>query len=765
MKKSIVILSFLAVSLVLAAAIAISPTTIEDFFLPGSQIGQSGNIETPDRCDNCHGGYDIAIEPAFNWRGSMMAQAARDPLFYACLAIANQDAPGAGDLCLRCHTPDGWLNGRCEPTDGSALNNNDRQGVQCDFCHKMVKPTKIGVNPYPDSIKYNSSIYGANAYDQDQAYIAQILPVPGTSANGMYLADANNAKRGPFTDATGRHQMLYSPFHRDASHCGTCHDVSNPVFTRKGNESMLKYSANTMNLQAETFDLRLMFPIERTYSEYMASGYATGAYGVEKKICQDCHMRDVNGKAASMKDAKIRPDMPLHDFTGGNTFAPLMIKDKWAGEVNAAALDAGIGRARAQLKSATNLSVSLSEPTGTETTITATVRVTNNTGHKFPTGYPEGRRAWIHFIAYDLAGKVTFESGKYGEDTISTQNYPRIYHCEPGISKRLSFAVKGDYSLAGPSYHMALNDTVYFDNRIPPAGYTNAKLNEYQSPVIEASYADGVNYDVVNYTVPSTTTRVEAKLYYQTTTKEFVTFLRDQNTTNTAGTELYTLWDRHGRSAPELINSATYPVVAPVIPPLDAKFTVAVTRGTSKAGTYATTKVIVTSNGTPIVGATLTASYTGPSSGTLTLTTDANGLGTLNTKAVKNPLTSWCFTINNVTKTGYDYIIPKPLTRLCEGETLKSAEMGVTLAEAGLKVYPNPFSDRARFEFISKEDTNAKIDIYDLNGRIVETVFDKYVTAGVTNYAEFIPENNSRGIYIYRLKMGSQLYNGKITFK
>jgi len=116
--------------------------------MPGSQPGQSGNIEHPSKCDNCHGGYDLAVEPAFNWRGSMMSQAARDPLFYACLAIANQDAPESGDLCIRCHAPDGWLQGRSVPTDGSALNSGDREGVQCDFCHKLVKPTPVGVNPY-----------------------------------------------------------------------------------------------------------------------------------------------------------------------------------------------------------------------------------------------------------------------------------------------------------------------------------------------------------------------------------------------------------------------------------------------------------------------------------------------------------------------------------------------------------------------------------------------------------------------------------------
>ncbi|MBD3297489.1 MAG: hypothetical protein GF341_02460, partial [candidate division Zixibacteria bacterium] len=51
------------------------PTTLEDFFLPGSQPNESGQLQTPNKCDNCHGAYDVNAEPVFNWRGSMMGQA------------------------------------------------------------------------------------------------------------------------------------------------------------------------------------------------------------------------------------------------------------------------------------------------------------------------------------------------------------------------------------------------------------------------------------------------------------------------------------------------------------------------------------------------------------------------------------------------------------------------------------------------------------------------------------------------------------------
>ena len=96
------------------------PTTLNDFFLPGSQPNQSGTFNSmPSNC-GCHGGYDLNVEPMYTWRGSMMSQAQRDPLYLASLTIANQDADFSGDLCIRCHSPRGWLGGRSVPTDGGS---------------------------------------------------------------------------------------------------------------------------------------------------------------------------------------------------------------------------------------------------------------------------------------------------------------------------------------------------------------------------------------------------------------------------------------------------------------------------------------------------------------------------------------------------------------------------------------------------------------------------------------------------------------------
>ncbi|MEJ2583012.1 MAG: multiheme c-type cytochrome [Acidobacteriota bacterium] len=131
-----------------AAVYAWSPIAVVDdplVRMPGTQPGQVA-LQAPTRCLNCHAGYDPAVEPGFNWKGSMMAQAARDFLFWSCMTVAAQDSiwavgtPNATDICERCHFPKGWLEGRSDPTNASLMTGADYDGVQCDYCHRMWDP-------------------------------------------------------------------------------------------------------------------------------------------------------------------------------------------------------------------------------------------------------------------------------------------------------------------------------------------------------------------------------------------------------------------------------------------------------------------------------------------------------------------------------------------------------------------------------------------------------------------------------------------------
>lgn len=526
-----------------AITTGIAPTTLRDFDLPGTQPFQASTSAPSSECIACHGGYDPANEPGRLFRGSMMAQAGRDPLFYACLTVADQDAPSSGDLCIRCHSMAGWLAGRSQPTNGSALGADDRDGVNCDLCHRMVNPLyQAGVSPA-----------------EDVGVLAGLLPAhtPTNYSNGQMVIDPQARRRGPFSDTVAPHQVLASPFHRSSEFCGTCHDVSNPAFDRTGSAD---YAPGPLDQPAASMHSSDVMPLERTYSEWKNSAYPTGVFAPQfagnlpdgtVRTCQDCHMPDAQAKGCNDPLAAIRPDLPRHDLTGGSSWMIGVVGTLYPAETYPAALADGAARSVELLGKAASLDVTV-VPEGDS--VRAEVKVTNHSGHKLPTGYPEGRRMWIQLVAYDGNGLPVFESGHYDAGTGVRSNDPwlQTYEIHLGISPPLAAALGAP---AGPSFHFALNDTVYLDNRIPPLGFTNAAFETFGGSHVDASrpsprYPDGQNWDVATYPLPPNARRLTAKLVYQSTSKDYVEFLRDQNTTNGTGQVMYDAWVANGRAAP-----------------------------------------------------------------------------------------------------------------------------------------------------------------------------------------------------------------------
>jgi len=525
------------------------PTTLRDFHQPGTQPFQGGFFETSTNCGSCHGGYDTNVEPLHNWKGSMMGQAARDPFFEACMTVAEQDAPGSGDLCIRCHSPFAWLQGRSNPTNGSAITLADRDAVSCDICHRAVDPIyKPGISPV-----------------EDLAVINALAPAdrPTSNSNGQFVIDPNSRKRGPFNDPVAPHAFLSSPFHVSSDMCGTCHDVSNPVFVRVSGPD---YAPGPLDSEPGFISSDVHLPVERTFSEWKNSAFAAGGvYEPEfagskpdgiVASCQDCHLSDKVGKGCNDPAAPVRSNLPFHDMMGGNYWIPTTLSGLYPGETDPAALSAGAARAVAMLQKSAVLGVEV-EQAGDS--IWAEVTVTNRTGHKLPTGYPEGRRMFLNVVGYDQSGAKVFESGAYNAATGVLTHDPnsRIYETELGFSAAFAAALGLP---VGPSFHFVLNDTVYKDNRIPPAGFTNSAFATFGGQPVDPEhpgirYPDGQNWDEASYPLPLTTRKVVVRLYYQTTSKEYVEFLKNENTTNSKGLDLYNLWVASGRAAPVLMEA------------------------------------------------------------------------------------------------------------------------------------------------------------------------------------------------------------------
>jgi hypothetical protein len=628
----------------------------QNVFMPGSQPGEGGNSETPGKCDNCH------TEPiTSNWRGSMMAQAARDPLWLSCMTVADQDSiwalgnPNAGDICIRCHSPEGWLGGHSDPTNGDALAGVDFDGVQCDFCHRMLDSIAAEGQPDVPTDTGGAATLADDTYARDVSVLSTLTLFDGspffdTSADlpdwyggypsynlgmsGQYFVDPGNAKRGPFSDAAARHKMYYSRYHKSSTFCHTCHDVSNPILA-----SVLSGDPALPEEQVASS----YYHVERTSSEFILSAYgldggaATRGGVADSGVtwatkCQDCHMRDVTGVGCNKRGVQTRTDLPLHDLTGGNQWISRILAsadpnsayyDDYNYQILAgnkypgASIDvggvlnfgselwAGAERAVQQIQMAATLE------TVADTTSVA-LKVVNNTGHKLISGFPEGRRMFLNVKFYDSTGDLIGEVNSY-EPLVTTIGADGNEHYVSGgiLTKTrddLVWEAEMSSSLTGEdkSFHFALATGRYKDNRIPPKGFDTANMaSRLAQPVWGGNPMSGYftpeeylgGYDEVTVAKPAGTAYWTATLYYQTTSKEYIEFLRDEingaggtlEGTGAGGDEpyliqtdsfftnlkgwgnaIYDLWLHNGGAAPVMMAQVGYmpapPCEAPVAP-------------------------------------------------------------------------------------------------------------------------------------------------------------------------------------------------------
>ena len=583
-----------------------------DFTPHGTQPGLSHVLLPSGDCSSCHGSNGPASASTFRpfptWAGSMMANAMRDPLFLAALDVANNDVPGVGDYCLRCHTSSGWYGGRVVKQGGGQPNNDvalgaaacllggsydaqdtyidsDYSGLSCHFCHRNMPE-----GPAQQALPGNGAAW-----------------LDDTDCNGL----GEPCRRGPY-NYTGSfrppHPWKFSPLHTESAMCGQCHDVSTPD-TANGPLKTLKLADGT--------DTGVPFPIERTFSEWTRSAYSNPVSG---QTCQGCHMpvsTDPNATACSTGGPNRTGNLPVHAFAGGNTWIPGVIKGEysdttaipgsWGGIGRQASFDQTVAWAREMLESAADVATSVTgylAPTPTMPgSVALEVKVTNKSGHKLPSGYGEGRRMWLNVQVHDKNGHMVAESAAYDSVSavLTVDAQARVYEVLQGIFNHNGANTCDVVDGAGKTmFHFALNDCVAKDNRIPPLGFqpvTADDPNGYEVRPVGASYPETapgsgtlVNYDTVAYAfrVPAGAVgpfTAQARLYYQTSSKDYIEFLRREAEDNafqgenqmcsiadnrpfvvgpkdrTRGQYMYELWNNpsddpvqpgYGKSPPEL---------------------------------------------------------------------------------------------------------------------------------------------------------------------------------------------------------------------
>jgi hypothetical protein len=495
-------------------------TSLLDFQLPGTQPGGlTTALADSGSCTGCHVDH---IRDNFN--GSMMTNGVRDPLFRAALVIANKDANFGGDLCIRCHSPNAWLNNRSatpgDPasTDGRLINAEDLHGISCTACHRMAPPV-----PIPGEAPGDAAERAA-------------LTGPFMSGNAAYIIDRSDVRRGPFdiAAAAAPHAVAQSSFLRSAELCATCHDIDNPLLTFDAASG--EFKLNALNTPAAAGDR--LFPLDRSYSEWKLSAFAgsgvsglnypglkrsTGTEGGPIAVCQDCHMPMV---ASSIAGGGPTRTVGKHQWVGANANWQDGIIQVW----DNVALDTRFDATQTAANKALALDL-LSRAAQLDVAIVdgqLEVKITNNAGHKLPTGYGEGRRMWIEI--YQLRGGTpVFTSGLTvgAVGPLIGDPYLKKYEIKLGLSDAHAQNI-GRPELAGEGFHIMLNNKVFKDNRIPPRGFSNAAFAERDMQPVGASYADGQYWDTTYYPIHPAADQISVRLMYQTASSEYLDFLASE---------------------------------------------------------------------------------------------------------------------------------------------------------------------------------------------------------------------------------------------
>jgi len=570
---------------------------------------------TSDQCFGCHDaslanawlpnmmlqnnetGYRTNLSMYGEWKSSPMGLAGRDPIFFSQLQSETNNLPASlssciENTCLKCH---GVL--------GQRQFSRDTQGSSdaAHACNKIIYPVqppselptgKLYTLTNVTQYQGKDAKYGALSRDGISCMAChQMLTNP--TASGKY-ADKDNEKYftgnflttpekrifGPFADADTvpkpmQHAVDLTPGYgkqiKSSQLCGNCHNIILPVVNRAG--QVFNGTQGLPNLAG--FE-------QSTELEWQNSVF--GQPGSKQfASCQACHMphghngKKLNFKIANSQSADFPPttesldnkDINLkkvdpyarHTLHGLNVFLnqmfqqfPLILGFRQVDYETTDNVEPSLITNQYSMNEMANketASVEIKKLEMSNDTINATVKVTNKTGHYFPSGVGF-RRAFIELSVIAKDGSTLWASGrtnKLGQLLDGTSD--KVLPGENPVANPKDY--QPSYAQISKSNQVQIyqevildeekNITTSFirrfqhvkDNRIRPQGYdpkffTNnpstyvQQLGELHGSVKDDPYysdpnltgADEVDYKIkLSKDVMAKVDHVQATLYYQ----------------------------------------------------------------------------------------------------------------------------------------------------------------------------------------------------------------------------------------------------------
>jgi PKD repeat protein len=181
----------------------------------------------------------------------------------------------------------------------------------------------------------------------------------------------------------------------------------------------------------------------------------------------------------------------------------------------------------------------------------------------------------------------------------------------------------------------------------------------------------------------------------------------------------------------------------------------AVSRGKTGPNSYGACDITVADDqGDPVDGAVVYVTFDGPTNGTTSGTTAADGTVTLQSTTFKRPSGEWCFEVTNITHGTLSYDPGSNVTtRSCEGGDVNSFgyEGAMSYVNKLDQNSPNPFNPITEIKFNLAKSSQVALKVYNVRGQVVETLASGVHGAG-QHRVSWDARQHPSGVYFYRLE-------------
>jgi PKD repeat protein len=113
------------------------------------------------------------------------------------------------------------------------------------------------------------------------------------------------------------------------------------------------------------------------------------------------------------------------------------------------------------------------------------------------------------------------------------------------------------------------------------------------------------------------------------------------------------------------------------------------------------------------------------------------------------------------TKQTCEILFPAPIILLADPTITVTAKLSAPVSSVTVTAYPNPYTDNVSFVIESKQSGQGSLEVYNMSGQKVKTIFQGHISVGMQRFSLNLPAQQRSNLF-YLFRVGNQRVAGKL---